>query len=476
MRTLFFMALFWGSMAFFFVDPFYGIVHYSLINIIRPEQLLWGGGVGRIFLMSQAANFAAWLIKKEQLHPEDTPLPTQIKIMLVVGVGMLLSTAFATIPPEDSWIWTSQFFKTIIMFSFLMSKSINSAKKLELYYVISTSWFMLLQVWGIQQKRGGNERMEGLGGVQLGDVNDLASVAVLYFPMAYYMLYSKKRWVRLFVGIPTTLTSIMFILFGGSRGAFMGLAVCGFFIFLRTPGLQKFKMAFTSLIVGALLIGLLSVLAPPGFFDEYTARLKTMTGEESEDTGEVQREGSSAGRIAMWKAAFHLFRQHSEFWLTGMGMRGFSSLYYSYMSEIEPYLEPEEVTLIYHGGEGGKAIHNSYINLATSGGLVVIVPWFYLYFYAWFQAYRIPKKYPKIIDGVDIHNYAKATEIGLIGAALTILFINAEFVDFYYWHMTMAGIIANLGKAQLRRQALGQEDEEFDETTAAAHKSGPLPY
>jgi hypothetical protein len=101
--------------------------------------------------------------------------------------------------------------------------------------------------------------------------------------------------------------------------------------------------------------------------------------------------------------------------------------------------------------------------MLTSGGIIVFLPWMYMFFFGWYQARNIPKKYPRIVDGIDIHNYARAIEIGLVGAFVTVQFINTEYVDFYYWNLAMVGIIANLGKAQLKREELGIEDEEFME-------------
>lgn len=465
MRTLFLMGVFWGSMVFFYVDPFYGIVHYSLINILRPEQLLWGGGVGRIFLGAQLAIFTAWVIKRDDLTPEYTPLSKQLKLMIVVAIGMTFSTIFAISSKELSWYWTSLFYKTTL-FCFLMSKCINTAKKLELYYVPFLIWFMLLQIWGIQQKLGGNVRMEGIGGDQLSNVNDLASVAVMFFPMTYYSLYSTKKWIRVFVGVPTTVISIIFILFGGSRGAFLGLMMCFLSIFLRTPGLQKLKMLFTVTIVGSLLYVTLAALAPEGFFDEYTARLKTMLGEEDEATGEVEREGSSAGRLAMWKALYSFMRQHPEVWLTGIGFKGFPTIYFDYLHEIEPDLTAEEYGHVLFHGSGGKAIHNTYLNVLSGCGIITFLPWIFLLFSSWYQAHTFPKRYPKIVDGVNIHNYARAIEIGLLGIFVTIIFGNTESVDFYYWHMTMVGVLVNLANGKLKREALGEEDEEWAERPA----------
>jgi hypothetical protein len=85
----------------------------------------------------------------------------------------------------------------------------------------------------------------------------------------------------------------------------------------------------------------------------------------------------------------------------------------------------------------------------------------FLIIYSWIQVHNIPKKYPRIVDGVDIHNYAKGIEVGILGWAVCMVVGTREFIDFFYWYLIMGGIIANLGKAKLKREALGKEDEEF---------------
>lgn len=478
MRVLFLMTVLWGALpVILFTDPFYGIVEYSLVNIIRPEQLLWSGafGVGRIYYAMQVTCFISWLINREKLTPEYTPLPLQMKLLWVLALEMTFVTYTVAVNQDWSWMWTLQFIKATV-FCFVMLKSINTAKKLELYYAASIVWFTLLEIWGIQQKLGGNDRMERLGGVLLPDVNGLAAVAIMYFPMAYYTIFSRNKKIKLFIGIPSTIIFMVFILFGGSRGAFLGLMVCLAIIFLKAPGLQKIRIIITLTIIGGLLVVVLRQVAPEGFFDEYVARLSTIQGEENVETGETEREGSSAGRIAMWKGAIAVYKNHPEYWLLGVGMYCYARMYARHLDEIAEVLTEQELAMVYWGGRGGKELHNTYLSVLMGGGAVVFITWMFLVFYAWFQVHTIPRRYPQIVDGVDIHNYARAIEIGIIGYCLCITFINMEFVDFFYWHLTMSGIIVNLGKAKLKREALGLEDEEFTEQPAERPTYAPHPY
>lgn len=473
MRQIVVIIMFWTPVFAAFIDPFYGVVHYTLSSIIRPEQLMWGdmNAAGRIFLVIQAATFFSWVLNKNKLSPEDTPLPFQMKLLWVLSLEMIIVTKIFATNPAWSWRWTDGFIKGTIL-CFVMIKAFNNAKKVERLYALSLIWSCLLAIWGIQQKLGGNERMEGLGGVQLPDVNCLASVYVMYFPMAYFSLYSRQKWIKSFIGIPAFIIFVIFIMFGGSRGAFLGMMVCFFFLFLLSKGAQRFKIVFTLLFVGSLLFLVLKFLAPEGFFDEYKARLATIIGTEDESTGEVKHESSAAGRTAMWKGALYIYRNHPEYWLFGVGMNCYAQTYMNHIDELADYLNEEELTLVLFGGGGGKEIHNTCLNVLLGGGAVVFLTWILLIFVSWWQVHTIPKKYPQIINGVNIHNYARAIEIGIIGYCVCISFVNLEFNDFFYWYLTMAGVLVNLGKAQIKRQELGKEEEEWPEPSLARPARG----
>lgn len=455
------MTVLWGAMPFFFLDPFYGVVYYSLINIIRPEQLLWGGGVGRIYLGAQLMIFLSWLANKEKLQPEYTPLPFEIILLWILAFEMTLNTYTVSYNSDVSWHWTSGFIKATI-FCFVITKTMNSPQKLERYYAVVLVWFTLLAIWGFQQKLGGNDRMEGLGGQQLPDINGLACVYVLYFPLTYYSMLSRTKWVKFWIGIPSFIVFTIFILFTDSRGAFLGMAVCMLMIFLRTPLLQKFKMVFTLLIVGTLLIGVLSQLAPQGFFESYQARLATMLGQENETTGEVEYEGSAAGRTAMWKGAIAVYRNHPEYWFFGVGMYCYSLMYHLHFDEISAVIPPEIfLSQIYRGGRGGKELHNTYLSVLMGGGVIILLTWLFLIVAALVKAHRIPSTCPQIIEGIDLHNYARAIEVGIIGYCVSITFVNMEFIDFFYWHLIMPGVLLNLGMAHVKKEALGLLDDDI---------------
>ncbi|RQW01379.1 hypothetical protein EH223_15080 [candidate division KSB1 bacterium] len=474
MRRLFLLLVFGGTIPAFFIDPFYGVVHYSLINIIRPEQLLWGGGVGRIFYVDQFVLLLSWFINKDKLFPENTRLLLQQKLLWMLAFEMVIVTFTVAFNPDRSWHWTLGFIK-MTFFCFVMSKAINTDKKLELYYAASIVWWTLLELWGIQQKYGGNARMEGLGGVLMPDINGFTSIVVLYLPMAYYTIFSRNKWIKFFIGIPSFIIFVIFILYSGSRGAFLGTAVCLMFILVRAKGFQKIKMILAFVIFGTLLGLILNKYAPEGFFDEYTARLSTMQGKESEETGEVEYEGSAAGRTAMWKGALYIYTHHPEYWLLGVGINCYAGMYFEYHGdELAEVLNEDEFRLVLFKGYGKKDLHNTFFDILLGGGAVTFLTWLFLVFSAWFQAHNIPKKYPKIVDGVDIHNYARAIEIGIIGCCVCMTFVTISYVDFFYWPLIMSGIIANLGKAKLKREALGQEDEEF--TEQPVRKPAYAPY
>jgi O-antigen ligase len=204
-------------------------------------------------------------------------------------------------------------------------------------------------------------------------------------------------------------------------------------------------------------------VAPEGFFEDYTKRLSSILGQEDAATGEIKHEDSAAGRTAMWKGVLVVLKNHPEYWLFGVGMNCYAQMYIQHIDEMAEVLTTAELAHVLFGGHGGKEIHNTYFSILIGGGFTVFFSWLFFLAYAWWQVHRIPKKYPRIIDGVDIHNYARAIEIGIMGYCLCIMFLNMEFIDMLYWHLTMTGVLVNIGKAKLQREELGQEDEEWYE-------------
>ncbi len=474
MRRIFVMFMFWVPMGLIFKDPFFGILHYTLSSIIRPEHLTWGdsSAAGRIYLTIQVLTLISWMSNREKLDTEATGLVFQNKILWFIGLEMTHVSYFNAFDFDTSWYWASNFWK-MTLYCFLLVKSFDNAKKIELYYGLSLIWLTLLAMWGIQQKFAGNDRLEGLGGALIPDSNGIAALYVMYTPVAYYAMFSRTRWIR-YVAVPAFILFSTFILFSGSRGGFVGLIVVMAWIFLSAKGLQKFKMMFNFMVLGSVLIGLISKFGPEGFFDEYTDRLATILGQKDEDSGEVKHEGSAEGRKAMWKGALHVYGLHPEYWWFGLGLNNYSQIYYKYhIDEIAEVVEEPDFSLVLHGGHGGKDMHNSYYNMLLGGGAITTVTWLSLLAYAFVQAHFIPKRYPKIVDGVDIHNHARAVEAGILGWSFCMTLGSREFIDYFYWFLVMPGVLANLGRARLKREALGREDEEFDD---APSKGGAPTY
>jgi probable O-glycosylation ligase (exosortase A-associated) len=456
MRRLFLIVVFWGSMPAFFIDPFYGIVHYTLINIIRPEQLMWGdsSAVGRIFLASQAVVFLSWLMNKDKLTPEDTPFPFQMRLLWLFALNMTIVSFTVAYNQDVSWRWSSGFWKMSVL-AFLMIKSINSSKKVQLYYTISLVWWGLLAIWGIQQKLGGNARMEGLGGVAMPDINGVAAMFVMYLPMAYYSIFSKNKWIRFLIGIPVTIIFIVFIIFSGSRGAFLGMLACMTLILLRANGKQRIY----AIVVVGLLVLVFFFFAPPEYFE----RLTTIRGEQNEETGEIEHEASAAGRTAMWKGALYIYKNHPEYWLLGVGMKCYPLMYYSqHADELYDHLNEADFDQVRFHGSGGKDLHNTFLDVLMGGGMITFLTWMLLVFLAWFQAHRFPKLYPQVINGVNVHNYARALEVGIFGFCVCAMFVSLVIFDFFYWYALMPGILVNIARAKQKREELEQEEELVD--------------
>ena len=299
----------------------------------------------------------------------------------------------------------------------------------------------------------------------------MAAALVLHLPMGYYALFSRNKHIKRYIGIPGIIIFVLFVIFTGSRGAFLGMAGALGVIFLISKGTQKIKALLSFSVLGGLLVFILINFFPPEYTQDWVDRLNTLKGQENETTGEVEREGSSAGRIAMWKGALAVYQNNPQYWFLGVGMYCYSRMYMNHFEEIAAVLDADERKMVLYGGQGGKQIHNTYLSVLLGGGVFVFIPWMFLVVYSLYQAYAIPRKYPQMVDGVDLHNYARGLATGIIGYCIAIAFLNMEFIDLFYWHLTMVGVVANIGKAKLKRDALGIDDDEFEEKPVARFAS-----
>ncbi len=173
------------------------------------------------------------------------------------------------------------------------------------------------------------------------DPNDIAYVLVSLLPFCVSYFLLSEGWMRKAIGIAGGLSSIILILYTGSRSGLLGLAAVGAMVLFTSMGSiktsQKLSVIISVLVVVVLIGGSLNVeryLSITSIDDDYNV-------------------SSDSGRIGIWTKAVELLLQNP---VTGVGVRCFPMAigYFRESLQERPLWQ---------------AAHNSYIEIVVETGV-----------------------------------------------------------------------------------------------------------
>lgn len=323
--------------------PFWGLMGFTFILLIAPQQMFPVLAPLRIALLAAAFAVASFLFDR---FTRREPIMTFSREMWIVIC--LAGWAVATVPlsywPGGSVAFLMDiYFKTLIVF-WLLCNVVNTLRRLELIAWGLSLMALPLAVTGIEnfltgayleQGAGpGASRIVGYVAPLTSNPNDLALMLNLILPLCIALfLGSKKTSAR------ATLVFCIALIVGGiiatfSRAGFLVLAVtfASYLWTLRKRPERKFAVA-------ALVVALAAV---PFLPSSYLDRLSTITDIESDPTGSAQ---------SRWSDTVDAAKYTLEHPIIGAGV-GQNILA---MNEIR--------------GEAWKDIHNVYLQYSVELGL-----------------------------------------------------------------------------------------------------------
>lgn len=405
-----------------FINPYYGMVGYTFISLIRPEQLTWGSSrISNVFAVSIVCLAISSLIRKEKiLHAIKQPFFVWF-VLFVSGSYYTTIISEYTVYNEvkGSFYYLNQL-PQILCFCICMFCIISrlTDKQFEQYIITTLVFVTFMGIWGIDQNSRGNIGVEGLFGY---DRCAVTSVFVMYLPLAYFFIDNKARSVKLFA-IVSFFVCFAMVIFTESRAGFLGLCVVVINLFWYSRNRLKF-------IKWAMLLFILSLfIMPSGYFDRFnTMQTQDVTDNEITDS-------SSASRLLMWKVALKMIADHP---FVGVGKLNFSKANKSYAMAFDGLVDKKLLnsTFGFEGERGLSHTHNTFINVLVEGGLVTVVPFCMLFILPVVRGWRLVKKYRDTRDSrLDMIVYLNA---GIIGFLVTGLFGTLSQVDYYYWNLTI---------------------------------------
>lgn len=338
MRDLFVLAVIFGSLPVILFRPFFGLVTYSWLAYMRPQDMTWG--MSRVLPLSQWVALAMLLGIVVTLGRERIAtfkLQTVLMALLALWISVTVLTA---VLPEMAKEVYGHYWKGILI-AVLTTGLVRDRERFRtLLIVIAFSLGFLGAKRGlVGLLRGGAQYNDGPGGF-MADNNSFALMLNMSLPLLVGIATTDpRRWVRITAAVMAALT-VPTILFTFSRGGLLTLCV--------VAGLLIWRSKNRWLVAGVMALSLLGFVAltSDSLTEKYLQRAETID--------DYQEDGSAMGRINAWKTSWYVFLDYPVF---GVGPNNLAAVFQRYSPEPGRF----------------RVAHNAYFQLLAECGLPALL-------------------------------------------------------------------------------------------------------
>ncbi len=387
--------------------PFIGLLVFSWLAYMRPQDLCWGFARSmRLSFFVGVAMIAGWWANEQGRRPFAR---WDVRTTLMAALAFMVTVSYVLAGDHDSLEDAHYFdYLKIVIVALFTTAQVDSPQRLRaMYWTIALS----LGFFGIKNGlfgilRGGATIQRGPGGM-LEDNNDFALALTMNVPLLWYLGLAETKngykWARSASLVAVGLTVVTIVL-THSRGAFLALTATALWIAWRSGRL------FRAVLVLATLAAIFLLVAPP----EVLERLRTI--------GDTQ-ESSAASRLRSWGIALSMIADNPVF---GVGLRNFQDRYAEYAGVTEGTDISTHVA------------HNSYLQIwAESGSIAFFLGLSLLAatMYSCRRVFRLSRLRP---DLAWLGNYARMMEATTIGFMVGAFFLDRGHFDLIYTWFALA--------------------------------------
>jgi O-antigen ligase len=412
------------------LNPFYGILNYTFISIVRPEQLTHGTpAVGGVFALAIVCLLISCILHKEKIFKI---FYDKFFLCFVLFIGFLAISTYVS-PYTDfnedkgSIYYLNQYPQIYIFCLCLYAVLKRSTQKdFTLYIIILVSLFSFMGMWAIEQYFRGNVLIENLFGTAIIDRCAITAVYVLYFPLSLF-LYNRNKGLEKLAYLGCAIIFVIVIILTQSRAGFLGFSISILVLWLNS----KKKLRYFAIVLTMAMFSLIFV--PDGYID----RIKSI---QWQSTSEAEvTDPSSASRIILWKIALNIFSDNP---IIGVGNLNFSKAGAGYYGDFSGKTNEYLLDYIFDSTKLRLThCHNTFLNILAEGGLLSSLPFFIMFFLPikrWVVNTVIGSCYDT--DAIDCAGYINS---GLIGFLVTAIFGNLLILDYFYWNITLSYFLSN---------------------------------
>lgn len=422
MRDLIVFLIFLWGLPYCFTRPFFGLLMFSWLGYMRPQDLCWGPARGQRFSLYVAlAMFVGWVLFEHR--PFTRHFPAR-KWLFLLGLWLTLSLWLNPIfhsSQIDKWI---DILKVFAISLFTVGLVDSKARLDTLLYTIALSLGFFGIKGGLFGLVTGGRILQGPGGM-LKDNNDLSLALNMAMPLLFYLgVMQKRRNLRLLLYAAVVLTA-MAVVITKSRGGFLTLAAV-LFLFV-----MKSRKKVVGLSMGAVALVLFLVFLPADV-RERLATLKKPT-----------EDGSASGRLHAWGVAWNMTKGNPTF---GVGFMAFVYHFRAYDKTPEEEWE--------YGKSVGsvRVAHNSYMQLMAESGIPSMA-FFLIMIFSTILSLRRLRAQVRSRDGpIWILYYTHMIEVSLVAFLIGATFLNRSHFDLLYHLVAVSACVSRIGMKSLKEE------------------------
>lgn len=419
MRDLFVFAVVVLSLPYALRRPYIGLLLFSWLAYMRPQDLCWGFARSMRFSFFAAAamviGFLAYEAGKQRFTRWDIRTVLMTALLCFMTCGLLLAD------DQGKYVLRYYFeFLKIVLISLFTVGQVTDRQRLRwlLWTICGCFAFYGFKGGLFGLATGGTRILRGPGGM-LEDNNDFALALVMCVPMIFYMGRSEgKVWLRRLADVALVFTAITIFL-THSRGAAIALVFCLLAIAWRSGNLFK---AILALGIGVVAF---FMFAP----EHVLERLATLK--------EGTQEGSAGARIRAWTVAIRMIQAYP---IVGVGIRNFQVHWHEFASDLT------------HGPGFAYVAHNSYLQIWAEGGTTSFASYM-LILLSMFLAARKLRTWARLRpDLAWARLYGNMLEATTVGFMVGSFFLNRGHFDLVYHFFALMSCVVFVARDELTRK------------------------
>jgi len=402
-----------------FRRPYFGLLLFSWLAYMRPQDLCWDFARDiRFSFYVGAAMIVGWFVNESRVRRFWTP-EIRTRLMLLLAVFITLSLAFAHRYSPYTFRHYTELLKILAVAIFTVSQ-VDSRNRLRglLWVICASLAFYSVKGGLIGLIGGGTTILRGPGGLLL-DNNDFALALIMNIPLLFYLGRTENiPLVRKACTVAIFLTAVTVLLLH-SRGGF--LAMVATFLMLAWRSGKLFRATLT---LGVMTIAFF-LFAPEHVLD----RIATIFTKGAEDP-------SAHSRIITWQLSFHMILDNP---IWGVGLRNFQAYYFTYGIPSG---------LVEAGGMTHVA-HNSYLQIWAEAGSLAFFTYMVLLGSVFWSCSRL-RRLGRLQGLAWAGAYGRMMEASMVGFMVGGMFLNRGHFDLVYHFIAIVSCCVLVAEAELR--------------------------